>query len=78
MTSRYRRQLVGALVSAKARAAAGKSPRRSTEASPQDTFRQRQRAAGIGAKGELIRELENWPFDYPFDGVYPELAAALN
>ncbi len=33
-------------------------PRRSTEASPQDALRQRQRAADRGAKGELIRELE--------------------
>jgi len=60
-----RNQLVGALVSAKARAAAEKAPRRSTEASPQstgclsaDALRQRQRAAGRGVKGELIKELE--------------------
>jgi len=42
-----RRQLVGV-----------KAPRRSTEASPQDAFRQRQRVSDRGAREELIRELE--------------------
>jgi len=62
MASRYRteerNQLIGALVSAKARSAARKSPRRSTEASPQDALRQRKRAVDRVARWELIRELE--------------------